>query len=57
MGAVGADVVVKPWCCGASSSRVRPSVVIVGDSGAVGGVGPVEEVIEMFSFDVSEFVN
>ncbi len=31
-------------------------VVVVGDSGAVGGVGPVEEVIEMFLFDVSEVV-
>ncbi len=57
MGAVGAAVVVKPWCCDVSSSCVRPTVIIVGDSGAVGGVGPVEEVIEMFSFDVGEFVN
>ncbi len=27
--AVGADVVVKPWCCSVLFSCVRPSVVVV----------------------------
>ncbi len=54
---VGANVVVKPWCCSACSSCVRPSVIVVGDSGAVGGVGPVEKVIKMFPLNVGEVVN
>ncbi len=32
-------------------------VVVVGDSGEVGGMGAVEELIEMFSFNVNEVVN
>ncbi len=55
--AVGVDVVVKPWCCGISISCVRPSVVVVRDSGAVGGMGVVEEVVEMFLFNVGEVVH
>ncbi len=57
LAAVGVDVVVKPWCCSVSVSCVQPSIVVVGVSGAVGGVGVVEEVVEMFSFNVGEVVD
>ncbi len=55
--AVGADVVVEPWCCSVLISCLRPSVVVVGDSGAVGGMGAVEEMVEMVLFNVGEVVN
>ncbi len=54
---VGADVMVEPWCCSVSISSVLPSFIVVGDSGAVGGMGAVEEMVEMFSFNVGEAVH
>ncbi len=54
---VGADVMVEPWCCSVSISSVLPSFIVVGDSGAVGGMGAVEEMVEMYLFDVGEVVN